>query len=128
MVTGATFSFTAHFPYILEQAETFSVADSSTQPQAQLSVNNNGKQDINSTKVALTNNKSTDLMVITSQEQDQIIQMLVSLGMQQSDNYQELIRDFQARNKLTPTGSLDSLTLNTLINQVQLEKAAALVN
>lgn len=131
VVTGSTFSFAAHFPYIVERAETLAVADRDYSTAASTSEvqyhQYSAEQESASVMTAGTKKKSTDLLVIDAQEKEQIMQMLVSLGMHQEANYQEFIRDFQAQNELTPTGSLDSITLKTIIAQVQLAKTAELV-
>mgnify|MGYP001213538528 FL=1 len=49
--------------------------------------------------------------------------MLVSLGANKNGDYSAFIRNFQIEKSLPPTGSLDSLTLNAIINEVTRQRA-----
>lgn len=69
----------------------------------------------------------TDLN-ISEKEQKQIVEMLNILGMVDNTNYNQFIKDFQTQHALPPTGSLDSKTLNLIIEQVKLTQTSRSIN
>ncbi|HZK43367.1 MAG TPA: hypothetical protein VFC73_03685 [Syntrophomonadaceae bacterium] len=101
-----------------------------------ISPNLNQSQVTSSAKETLPNEKKTEetllssinthnneVIVISAEEQNQIIEMLQALGMVNKQDSNEFIKHFQTQNSLTPTGALDSITLDIIIEKVKLEKA-----
>lgn len=62
---------------------------------------------------------------LTDEEKKQVIAMLKELGMSSEDEYSVFLRDFQQKHNILPTGTLDTFTLELIINQVQIERAFA---
>lgn len=60
---------------------------------------------------------------LTEEQKSQVIAMLKELGMQKEEDYNDFLRQFQEEHNLPPTGKLDTLTLELIVNQVQLERA-----
>ncbi len=65
---------------------------------------------------------STEMMVVDSVEKAEIEAMLTALGLQEGQEYSQFIREYQQQQSLTPTGTLDSATLNLIMQQVKLER------
>ncbi len=65
---------------------------------------------------------STEMMVVDSIEKAEIEAMLTALGLQEGQEYSQFIREFQQQQSLDPTGTLDSATLNLIMQQLKLEK------
>lgn len=63
----------------------------------------------------------------TAAEREQIAQMLKDLGMQGQDISIDTVKNFQNQNSLSPTGNIDTTTLNEIIRQLALVKAQAAV-
>lgn len=66
---------------------------------------------------------TSDLMVVTGEEKEQIIAMLQQLGMPVGGDYNQFIKDFQQQQSLPATGSLDSRTLRIIINKTTQQRA-----
>lgn len=60
---------------------------------------------------------------LTEEQKSQVIAMLKELGMKNEEEYHDFLRRFQEERNLPPTGELDTLTLELIVNQVQLERA-----
>ncbi len=65
---------------------------------------------------------STEMMVVDKVEKAEIEAMLTALGLQEGQEYSQFIREFQQQQSLDPTGTLDSATLNLIMQQVKMEK------
>lgn len=72
---------------------------------------------------SITYSTTSDIMVVTAEEKAQITEMLHQLGMPQGGDYNQFIKDFQQRQNLPATGSLDSCTLRVIINKTTEQKA-----
>lgn len=134
LVTGSTLSVYANFKYISQQSklqQQKSIAKTST-GHANDSV---GKNQTDSTglnasadqKLADNGTSSTNKMVISPDEQNEINAMLEAMGSNNED-YTLRIKDFQEKNALPVTGTMDTDTLNLLINKVTLQKAVQHLN
>lgn len=66
---------------------------------------------------------TSDVMVVTPEEKAQINEMLHELGMAEGGDYNQFIKDFQQKQNLPATGSLDSRTLRIIINKTTEQKA-----
>lgn len=74
------------------------------------------------TASASSDDKSTELMVVTPEESAQITSMLVKLGMT-GDDSDQFVKQYQESHGIQPTGNIDSVTLNSIINDVKLQRA-----
>ncbi len=73
--------------------------------------------------VASTESKSAEkVMLISPAEQEQIEAMLATLSTNDKGDYSQLIKDFQSQHALSPTGEMDTSTLNEIMRQVALLK------
>jgi peptidoglycan hydrolase-like protein with peptidoglycan-binding domain len=54
--------------------------------------------------------------------------MLFSLGMDEKDDLNQFVREFQKKNALEATGTLDSQTLETIIKQTTLQEVSRSLN
>lgn len=62
---------------------------------------------------------------LTEEQKAQVMAMLKELGMKSEEEYSHFLLKFQEEHNLPPTGQLDSLTLELIVNQVQIERAMA---
>ncbi len=133
IVTGATIGLISNFHYIEQQ--TMENTSQIEPAQQQASTPNPSEQgdSINNTdnkgdNVPVAHNTSPiaeqGYVVLSGEEKQQVIDMLVSLGATKDGDYSNFIRNFQKEKSLNPTGSLDSLTLNAIINEVTRQRAA----
>lgn len=73
--------------------------------------------------VASTDSKAAaEVMLITPTEQEQIQNMLASLSASDQGDYKQLLKEFQNKHALNPTGEMDTSTLNEIMRQVALMK------
>lgn len=125
IVTGTTIGIAANFPLLTQhiQSTTDQAAEYEPTPSAE---QQSADQDAGFINVANSEelNRSHQMMVVTSEEKDEIRSMLEQLGMSSDQDEAEFIREFQINNSLSPTGSLDSQTLNMMIKQATLNKAS----
>lgn len=143
IITGATIGFISNFHYIVNQPQdSSSQVEPTTSPAGQGDLANSkavtpaGQEDSNTDnqvrKVAVVkpSNPSAEqgYLVLSREEKQQVINMLESLGANKDGDYSEFIKDFQKKKSLTPTGNLDSLTLNAIIQEVTRQRAAQMVN
>ncbi|MDD2373324.1 MAG: hypothetical protein PHR04_07385 [Syntrophomonadaceae bacterium] len=149
VITGATIGFISNFHHIEKQIQENLSQVEPAQQQASApnskkqndnikseAVNPEGKDNNNTAnevkKVAVvppaTTSTEQGYLVLSGEEKQQIVDMLVSLGATKNDDYSTFIRNFQRDKSLPPTGSLDSLTLNAIINEVTRQRAAQIAN
>ena len=148
VITGATIGLISNFHYIEKQVQENQSAAETPQQQASApldepnnpikseTVNSDSKDNINTNNevktVAVvrpaTSSTEQGYLVLSGEEKQQIVDMLVSLGATKNGDYSTFIRNFQRAKSLPPTGSLDSLTLHAIINEVTRQKAAGMVN
>jgi len=127
VMTGAALGIVSNFDTIVQQAELVSAqayAASETVPDE--GIVDQANQSPAPTTVASNDqvSRSTRLLVITAQEKDEIKQMMQQLGMEENQREADFIMDFQRSHNLTPTGNLDSQTLNLMIKQATYNKAS----
>ena len=148
VITGATIGLISNFHYIEKQVQENQSAAETPQQQASApldepnnpikseTVNSDSKDNINTNNevktVAVvrpaTSSTEQGYLVLSGEEKQQIVDMLVSLGATKNGDYSTFIRNFQRAKSLPPTGSLDSLTLNAIINEVTRQRAAQMAN
>ncbi len=146
VITGATIGFISNFHYIEKQVQ--ENLNQLKPAQQQISVPNSDNEsdkvkneatspedkeneitdtDTETKKVAVVRPTTpvTDqgYLVLSKEEKQQVVDMLVSLGANKNGDYSAFIRNFQIEKSLPPTGSLDSLTLNAIINEVTRQRA-----
>ena len=144
VITGATIGFISNFHHIEKRVqENLSAVEPSHQqvsapsdepddPVSSETVNPKSEENINTNnevkKVVVVRpaTSSTDqgYLVLSKEEKQQVVDMLDSLGANKNGDYITFIRNFQIEKSLPPTGSLDSLTLNAIINEVTRQRAA----
>ncbi len=127
IVCGYTLAFASCYKVIMNDnppavltasADGISPADASVQQQSDPAA---------PTQVASADTE-TEMMVISAEEQKQIEEMLITLGMQEGQNMQDFLIDYQKEQNLQPTGNLDSMTLNSVIIQTKLYKTVQQMN
>jgi murein L,D-transpeptidase YcbB/YkuD len=69
---------------------------------------------------------STQIMVVSPEENGEIDSMLRQLGMTNGESSSAFIKEYQSTHGLKPTGSIDSTTLKRIINDVTYERAGQL--
>ncbi|MDD2509895.1 MAG: peptidoglycan-binding domain-containing protein [Syntrophomonas sp.] len=77
---------------------------------------------------ATSSSSSSEYMVISQEEKEQIKRMLFSLGMDEKDDLNQFVREFQKNNALEATGTLDSQTLDAIIKQTTLQEVSRSLN
>ncbi|MGI5922081.1 MAG: hypothetical protein ACOX6I_10140 [Syntrophomonadaceae bacterium] len=65
-------------------------------------------------------------MIMSPQETSQIRDMLLRLGMQEDSDYSQFVMQYQQAHGIRPTGNMDSMTLNTIIEEVKMQRVQAL--
>lgn len=145
IITGAAIGFVSNFHQIVDQLPEESQIESSKQgaaapaaPEPSSGVRSESIEPKETTdgnaakKVAgvnsMTASTEKEYLVLSKEENQQVINMLVSLGATKDSDYSEFIREFQKDQELPSTGSLDSLTLNAIIREVTKQKALQMVN
>lgn len=144
IITGATIGFISNFHHIQKQAqENLSqvqtteqqtleqgdgVKDENANPEDEPLYNDSNE--IKKVTVSQPAAPTTEqgYLVLSGEEKQQIVDMLVSLGATKDGDYSAFIRNFQKEKSLPPTGNLDSLTLNAVIYEVTKQRAAQIVN
>lgn len=125
VITGATLGVVNNLDIIVQQSNMISAsAEAAQSPDQMADIIDNTSPD--PVKVADNESvsRSTQLMVITAQEKDEIKTMLQQLGMTEDEHMTDFIRNFQQTHSLNATGILDSQTLNIMIKQVTYDKAS----
>lgn len=125
IVTGTTIGIAANFPLLTQHIQ--STADQAAESEPALPAQQqSADREAGSINIASSEarNRSNQMMVITAEEKNEIRSMLEQLGMSSDQDEAEFIREFQISNSLSPTGSLDSQTLNMMIKQATLNKAS----
>lgn len=126
VITGSTIGFASNFNIIASQLNSPQTA--SVDEQVMTTDN-----EITAIDVINIDNNETAFVIdselnITEKEQEQIIEMLRILGMVNTSDYNQFIKDFQTKHSLSPTGTLDSKTLNLIIEQVKLQQTSRSLN
>lgn len=127
VMTGATLGVISNFDIILHQSQLIS---NSTAAAIDHLPNEPGDISETTSSAAMTvaNNdqvsRSTQLMVVTTQEKEEIRKMLRQLGMTEDEQESEFISNFQRSHSLSATGNLDSQTLNLMIKQATYSRAS----
>jgi cytoskeletal protein RodZ len=67
-------------------------------------------------------NTSTQVMVVSPEEGAEITSMLVKLGMPNDGDSGTFVKQYQASHGIQPTGNIDSITLNSIINDVRMKR------
>ena len=124
IVTGSTLGVAANFPYILNQTEKSQSQQMIVQGQPAEAVKADTEANSPATSAIYGGSpvSSADVMVITSAEKKQIIEMLKSLGMTDEADLSAFIKGFQQKHALDATGLLDSKTLHFIMEEAKLLK------
>lgn len=137
IITGATIGFTSHFHCIAVQLHENSATVEKVSEQTETSESKNAMvgnqaQDSKINKQVAGSYSANPVsqqgyMVLSRDEKEQVISMLESLGAKEGTDYSKFIRNFQQEKALTPTGNLDSLTLQAIIREVTKQRALEMV-
>lgn len=136
IVTGSTIGIVNNLDIILghnHNADNVLASSDNLPIEKRVAQNNNSDDVSNISRSAASRNSNiatpdaTELMLVSQQEQEQIVDMLKYLGMPEGADYSEFIRQFQQTHSLKPTGNLDSITLDTVIRQVTINKVSEAV-
>jgi hypothetical protein len=127
VMTGATLGVISNFDIMLHQSQL--ISDSTAASIDQLPVEPGDNSEIaSSVPITVATNdqvsRSNQLMVVTSQEKEEIRGMLRQLGMSEDEQESEFISNFQRSHSLNATGNLDSQTLNLMIKQATYNRAS----
>ncbi|HBQ25364.1 MAG TPA: hypothetical protein DD791_03125 [Syntrophomonas sp.] len=143
VVTGATIGFISNFDYIKKHAQEDLSQIELSQQQAisqnsndqsdsvkNIGVNPEDKDNYHTNNDVATPSMDQGHLILSREEKQQVIDMLISLGAAANDDgdYSTFIRNFQMEKSLPSTGSLDSLTLNAIINELTYQRAAKMAN
>lgn len=69
-----------------------------------------------------------DQLDIGDDERQLLREMLYSLGMKETDNFNDFVRSFQFKNSLNATGNIDYATLNAIIQQSTMQQVSKSMN
>ncbi len=119
IITGSTLCVASNLPHILVQAEQAQQVQSALSDRTAY---NSATANTPYTPSAISRGSvsSTDVMVITAAEKEQIVNMLKNLGMRNEDEMPSFIKGFQEKHALDATGLLDSKTLYFIIQESKL--------
>ena len=133
IILGSTTCVAVNFPYIKQQADKVHAGTTVAQQSQSDKPHSTTADTVSSsfpnnaqTKLADNHTGSTDVMVMTSTEKAQLINMLATLGLKQESDMFAFIKEFQSKHSLTPTGNIDSKTLSYIMEEVKLQKVAQL--
>jgi|GEM_PF-6462802 hypothetical protein len=132
MVGSSTLVIVLNMPIIAQtsqrlQAEAEQPAESNQATETEIA-SNQTSQTNQVVAMELSSQSSAPLSnEFTPAEREQIVKMLNDLGMQEQDISTDTIKSFQNQNSLSPTGNIDTHTLNEIIRQLALVKAQAAV-
>ena len=132
VITGTTLGIISNFDILLQQSQLVSTSAATASdglPNLEQppelgdvqEVTSRGSMTVNSNDQG---NRSTQLMVVTAQEKEEIRKMLLQLGMSENEQESDFISKFQRSHNLSITGTLDSQTLNVMIKQATYNSAA----
>jgi len=126
VMTGAALGIISNFDIILQQAEVINAAAAAAAAEpSDEGANAQENESLAPTTVANREqvSRSTQLMIITAQEKEEIRQMMQQLGMTEDEQEADFIKAFQHSHNLQATGTLDSQTLNLMIKQATYNRA-----
>ena len=132
MVGSSTLVLVLNMPIIAQTSQRLQAeAEQPTESEQTAEIETASGQTIQTNQVVameLSNLESVPLSSeFTPAEREQIIKMLNDLGMPNQDISTDTIKNFQNQNSLSPTGNIDTYTLNEIIRQLALVKAQAAV-
>lgn len=134
VVTGATIGMIGNLNYIIHQTDILeSVQSSQTEdvmdddtgtaitPENKVNKLNSSSD---TTIKSSSGNVSSELLIVTHEEQAEVADMLTKLGIDANKSYNERIAEFQKKYSIEPTGNLDSMTLNTIVKELRLQQTS----
>ena len=142
VIMGSTIGLISNVSYIVQHTDLLKTQ--TAEPSSEGNINDTtipvipqpagdaSSQDLNqsnsSSSFAPSSSSSSEYMVISQEEKEQIKTMLLSLGMDEKDDLNQFVREFQKKNALEATGTLDSQTLETIIKQTTLQEVSRSLN
>lgn len=127
VVCGYTLAFASCYKTIISENPPAGIIASEKAQQPSQNPKPQESESTAATQLASANSE-TEMMIVSQDEQQEIEEMLRTLGMQEGQDLEEFLIDFQKEQNLEPTGNLDSITLNTVITQTTLQKAIQRMN
>lgn len=131
IITGCTLGTLSNIQYLAkngkvpvlaaqkEQAATKSqVADNTSSSKSA----NTQQKSAESTTGSSSSSANTENMIMSPEETSQIRAMLVSLGMTEKSDYNQFVMQYQQAHGIRPTGNMDSMTLNSIIEEVRMQR------
>lgn len=132
IITGSTLGMMSNIKYLTKDGKIPVSASQKEQTAAnsQVAENTPSAKNTNSqqttTAVSAGSSSSSDVseqMIMSPEETNQIRSMLVSLGMSENSDYNQFIMQYQQAHDIEPTGNMDSMTLNSIIEEVKMQRA-----
>lgn len=130
IVTGSTLGVAANFPYIVEQSQKTQTAQLTAPAVSSTLTGSEGlKPSVAAAPSVITASNSgspvlsSDVMLVTAAEKNQIVEMLIMLGMATEADFPAFVKGFQQKHALDATGLLDSKTLHFIMEEAKLKKA-----
>lgn len=122
IITGSTLCVASNLPHILVQAEQAQQVQSALSDRTAYNsaTANTPYTPYTPSAISRGSVSSTDVMVITAAEKEQIVNMLKNLGMRNENEMPSFIKGFQEKHALDATGLLDSKTLYFIIQESKL--------
>lgn len=133
VVLGSTIGLISNVTYIVQHTELLHTPSTKPTPDSNKSEDSipdihqpdNGlSSQNNSPSLTSSSSDSNEYMLISQEEKEQINKMLISLGMDEKDDPSQFIREYQKKNHLEVTGTLDSQTLEIIIKHTTLQGAS----
>lgn len=131
VVTGSALGVISNFDIIKNAAQhnnqsagNDAVADNPSSETEQKNAGQEQAQDDKAIQTASASaaNTATEVMVVSPEENAEITSMLVKLGMASDADSDDFVKEYQANHGIQPTGSIDSITLDTIINDVKMKR------
>jgi hypothetical protein len=129
IVTGSALAITSNFQAIKTAADQQNQSGSSPNAREAVSKDAAGTdsasvkppQNAAVQTASVNSDTDTEFMVVSPQENAEIAAMLQNLGMTDS---RDSIKQYQQTRGIEATGNLDSITLNSIINDAKIQRAA----
>jgi len=133
IIIGSTIGLTSNLKYIVNQMPEKKIEAAPLEQEQGPSNKSQIENDISSEKAEnneIINRTSGQILyyignnlTFSQEEKQEVTAMLASLGAEKKGDYSQFIREFQRKKGLTPTGTLDDLTLNAIINEITKQRA-----
>jgi len=135
VVIGATIGMIGNLNYIIHQTDIIEPLQSTQNEQGPdtveeqpASISENAVNTHHSQSNIIIDSSSgsidSELLIVSNEEQAEVAGMLTKLGIDEGKPYNERIAAFQKKYSMEPTGNLDSLTLNAIVEKMRLQQTS----